>query len=123
MAKIKPILPTLREKKRFVAFRVDFEKKETSFTHFNAINSLIYSSFQGFVGVKGCAEAGYLMLKDKWNEQPSTGIIRINNKYVDALKASFLLINEIKNNNVSSKARVVPLGTSGTLKKALVCIE
>jgi ribonuclease P/MRP protein subunit POP5 len=109
--KLKPILPSLREKKRYLAFKIMSEDKIGDFQPvLNALNTSIYS----FMGELGAAKAGILPMADKYDNVNQTGIIRVSHKYVDELKSALMLIKEINGNQVIVKTA----GVSGILKKA-----
>ena len=100
---MKPLLPSLREKKRYVVFDIktdDFDKKK--------IENIIAETALKFMGEFGISKAGFMILSDSWNGKK--GIIKIGSKYVDEIK---LVLGLIKGNII-----VNTLGVSGTLKKA-----
>ena len=108
--KLKPILPSLREKKRYMAFEVISESK----IDFLSIQSSIKASLKDYAGTLGSAEAGILFFKDKYNDETQKGIFKINNKHVDTMRAAFALITSINN----KKVIVRNVGVSGIMKKA-----
>jgi ribonuclease P/MRP protein subunit POP5 len=110
-SKLKPLLPTLKEKKRYLAFEIISNNKIKSFSK---VFEAIWQSFLEFLGLLGASRAGILILPDKWNNINQRGIIRVNNKYLEHLKASLLFVQEIENNDVIIRT----LGVSGILKKA-----
>ena len=55
-----------------------------------------------------------MILKDKYNKEKQRGIIKVNNKMVNNLKASLCFIKTIENQPVVVKS----VGVSGILKKA-----
>ena len=81
-------MPSLREKKRYLAFEVESEKKLDS----KEAQTLIENSLKRFVGELGMAKAGIIFMKDWKNNR---GIIKVNTKSVDELKASIALIKDI----------------------------
>ena len=99
----KAVLPSLREKKRYLAFEV-VSKNKFSFTD---IKSAIMQSCKDFLGQLGMAKAGIIVLGDKFENK--RGLIKVNNKYVNELKASLALIK---------KPVVKSTGVSGMLTKA-----
>jgi len=111
MSKLKPILPSLREKKRYLAFNIISKDKITSF---NQIKNTITESYKTLFGEYGLAEAGLLFLKGKYNKTTKTGLIRVNHKHTDKLKFALTMIKKINN----SKVIVRCLGISGVIKKA-----
>ena len=87
--KFKPLLPSLKEKKRYLIFEIIGIK-----CSLEKIKIVILLNLHDFVGEYGLGLMGIIFLDD-W--QNNRGIIRVNNKYVDLLKASFVKIDKIDN--------------------------
>ena len=109
--KLKPILPSLREKKRYLTFEIISKGK---IKEFSTVSSSIWSNLLSFMGELGAAKAGIWLLADKYNEKTQRGIIKVSNKYVNELKASLSLIKEIDKKEVIVRSIIV----SGMLNKA-----
>jgi len=109
--KIKPLLPSMREKKRYLAYEVISNSK---FNDAVSVNKAIYDASNEFLGNLGMAKAGILPINDKWNDKTQRGILRVNNKHVDELKASLIFVKNIQ----GKEAMVRSVGASGILKKA-----
>ena len=109
--KLKPILPSLREKKRYLAFEIISKEKVNDV---ESVSGAIWDCSLQFLGKMGTAKAGIMVLANKWNQQTQRGIIKVNHKQVDALKASFVFIDRIENSDVIVRS----LGVSGILRKA-----
>jgi|TARA_Y100000310_G_scaffold177182_1_gene177256 ribonuclease P/MRP protein subunit POP5 len=109
--KIKPLLPSLREKKRYLAFEVISGHRFNDTFH---VNKAILDASNSFLGSLGMAKAGILPINDKWNENLQRGIMRVNNKHVDELKASLVFVKNIE----GKEAIVKSVGASGILRKA-----
>lgn len=107
--KIKPILPSLREKKRYLAFEIISQDKIKDFT---SVNNAIFNSCFSYLGELTMAKAGIMLLKDKYKN--NKGIIRVNHKNINNLKSSLMLIKKINKQDVIVRT----LGLSGILKKA-----
>lgn len=99
---MKPLKPTLKEKKRYLVYEIMGNKNIS----FEKAKELIVSTMQKLFGVFGTAQLGLNFLEYENNK----GVIRVDNKFVDQVKAGFCLINE-KNLMIRS------VGVSGTLKK------
>ena len=84
MAKIKSLLPTLRERKRYVGFTVIGNQNIQVDRSFQ---KRIFSSFATLFGEVGLAKAGLLFVKTK-KMYKQKGIIRVNHMYLDHLKAA-----------------------------------
>ena len=93
--KIKPLLPSLREKKRYLAYEVISKSRFYDAIH---VNKAILDAANKFLGNLGMSYAGIIPINDKWNEKMQRGIMRVNNKHVDNLKASLIFVKNIKKN-------------------------
>ena len=110
-AKIKPLLPSLREKKRYLAYEVISKHRFNDAVH---VNKAILDAANDFLGDLGMAKAGILPINDKWNADSQRGIMRVNNKHVDELKASLIFVKNINGKGAFVKS----VGASGILRKA-----
>ncbi|MFC1769145.1 Rpp14/Pop5 family protein [Nanoarchaeota archaeon] len=114
--KLKPILPSLKEKKRYLAIEVLSESaKFDAYEVENAVDSAVV----GYIGTLGKGQAGAWMIKDSWDIESQMGLIRLNNRYVDEVKAALTLIQKVNGKEVLFRSR----GLSGILKKAKKYIE
>ena len=105
-AKIKPLLPSLREKKRYLAYEVISKHRFNDAVH---VNKAILDAANDFLGDLGMAKAGILPINDKWNADSQRGIMRVNNKHVDELKASLIFVKNINGKGAFVKS----VGASG----------
>ena len=110
-ANLKPILPSMREKKRYLAFEIVSKDKIDNYK--NMSDSIRNCAFQA-LGVFGLARAGMIILENKWNPNTQRGIIKVNHKYVDSIKSSLIFCDEIN----SKPAFFKSLCVSGMLNKA-----
>ena len=110
MAKIKPVLPSLREKKRYLVFEI---VSKQPIKDFSAISKAIWKSLLDLSGVLGASRAGIWLLSDKFNKDEQKGIIKVNHKHADLLKAALCTIKQINGNDVIVRS----MGMSGILKK------
>jgi ribonuclease P/MRP protein subunit POP5 len=111
MAKLKSLMPSLKEKKRFVVFEI-ISKKPVS--GFKEIYRAIWQKSNEYLGKLEIARAGLWLLPDKWDAKNQRGILKVNNKYVDKIKAVFALTTEMENQKVILRS----IGISGILNKA-----
>ena len=111
MKKLKPLLPTLKEKKRYLAFEIISEAKIKSF---HAVNDCIMDAALTYLGTKGTAEAGIMVLKDLYQASSQRGLLRVNNKNLTNARTALTFIETIE----EKKVIVHSLGASGVLKKA-----
>lgn len=105
---MKPLKPSLKEKKRYVVFEIISEKEISQDKIIEAVNRVCLD----FMGILNFGKAGVLILRNQLNG--NKGMIKVNNKFVDHLKASLMLLTEID----KSKVNVRVIGVSGIIKKA-----
>jgi len=104
------LLPSLRQKKRYIVFEVIADKKFS----FAEIKEEIDQVMKEFWGQLGLGRASPLILKEKFNADKQMFIVKVNHKHVDELKAALTLSKSIKSIPVIIKSII----TSGTVKKA-----
>lgn len=106
---MKPILPSLKEKKRYIAFQIISKSKIKAFS--SVAKGIKNASLQ-LNGDIGTAKMGLQVLPEKYRD--GKGIVRVNAAYVDELKASLTLIQELEEH----PALIRSVGISGILNKA-----
>ena len=107
--KIKPLLPVLKEKKRYILFEIDSSNKMAN------IDKEIQMQLRSFIGDMGLARAGLKFVKNKDNK----GIIQVNHKSVDEIKTGLALIKDID----AAPVRIRTLKVSGIINKLNNLIE
>lgn len=108
---MKRILPTLRQKKRYIVFEIIADKK---ITDFKAVSKAIWDKSLKLLGELGVSKAGIWVLEEKFDPELQRGIIKVDNKYVPQAKSALLMVDKIGNQKVILKS----VGVSGILKKA-----
>lgn len=108
---MKPLLPTLRERKRYLAFDV-LAQKELEWNH---IKRAVTAAVKDYVGISGLADAGLLFVKNNKNK----AVLRTSHTYLNKIRASFIFMKTIDNQPVIVKS----IGASGMLNKAVQYIE
>ncbi len=112
--KLKPLLPSLRERKRYLAYEIISRDSLDIFADIDDVSeSLLDASFD-YMGELGMAEAAIMILKDKYDPKRQKGLIRVAHKSVDNLKASLAFITSIREREVIVRS----IGVSGIMKKA-----
>jgi len=114
--KIKPILPSLRKKKRYIAFEVISKGK---IAEFEPVSKEIMRAAHHCLGMFSMADAGIMPLANKWDAEKQRGILKVNHKQVDAVKASFVFADKIDGKEVIIRS----LGVSGILRKTSFLCE
>ncbi len=102
------LLPSLKQKKRYVVFNVESSKKFS----YSDLKSVTGNALQDFLGQFGLSKSSPMLVKEKVKDNKF--IIKVNHTYVDECKAALMLIKKIKSVSVIIKSVAV----SGTLKKA-----
>ncbi len=111
MKGLKPLLPTLKEKKRYLAFEIVSKSKIKAFSE---VSKAIWASTLSFAGTKGAARMGIWVMPEKYSTEKQKGLIRVAHKNMDELKASLALITQIENQSAIARS----IGASGILAKA-----
>jgi len=101
--KIKALLPTLKDKKRYVLYEI------SSMGNIKNHEKFMKEKIGSFIGDLGIARAGLRFIKSKNNR----GVIQVNNKYVDEIRAGLALVQEINNKPV----RIRTVKVSGIINK------
>ncbi len=109
--KLKPVLPSLRGKKRYLVFEVISKE---SIKDINAVSNAIAHYSLQLLGQLGTAKAGIMVLNNKWHSESQRGIIKVSHKHVDALRSSLALADKVEGKAVIFRS----LGVSGILNKA-----
>lgn len=109
------VLPSSREKKRYLTFEVISLQKSLQKPQFASIAKAITDSMQEFVGSIGIGNSGMQILEHQWNEKTSKGIIRVNNLSTDNVKTALTFIKSIDKTPVIIQS----VKTSGMLHYAI----
>ena len=109
--KLKPLLPSLKERKRYLSFKVISNEK---ITDSEAVSREIWEKVLENMGAFDAAKAGVWVLGEMYDKKEQTGIIRVGHKYVDQLKASLLFVERIQEKDAVIKSTNV----SGMVNKA-----
>lgn len=103
----KPLLPTLKEKKRYVSYIVHAKEPLQKQTGFHLVTEL-----KKILGVFMSAEAGLLAIS--YDEKTNKGVLRTTTKKLSDLRKAMTLVTQIKNVPVVVETTT----TSGILKIA-----
>jgi ribonuclease P/MRP protein subunit POP5 len=110
MKKLKILPPTLREKKRYIAFQVISEESETF--SYSDLEQAIWNTSLDFLGEYGVSKTSIWLMKDCWDQNKQMGIIRCNHKSVHSVITSLGLISRLGDTKITIKI----LKVSGTIK-------
>lgn len=106
--KLKTLLPTLREKERYISFKVISEEP----MNYADLESAIWGTALDFFGEHGISKTSLWIIKNLFNEKDQIGTIRCNNKSVSQVIACLGLISRLGDARVIFKI----LKVSGTIK-------
>lgn len=106
--KLKILIPTLREKDRYVAFQIISEEQIT----YSDLEAAIWNQFLDFYGEYGVSKMNIWIIKNLWDERKQIAVIKCNNKSVSEVIAGLGLISRLGDIRVIIKI----LSVSGTLK-------
>ena len=113
MLSLKTLRPTKKEKKRYVVYQMEFlEDAEVK-----TLQDKFISKLKENLGIFGSAKAGIIPVS--FDKKTMKGIIRVNHKMVDEIRANFTFISKIGNQKVVLRT----LGVSGILKKAKLFLD
>ncbi len=105
--KPKYLPPTLRDKHRYIAFRLigerTFKKDE--------VKRAIWEASLSTLGVLGSARVKPWFIS--FDEKTQTGIVRVDRKHVEDLRLALTLLTEINGSRVIFRT----LGVSGTMRR------
>jgi ribonuclease P/MRP protein subunit POP5 len=115
MKRLKAVLPSLREKKRYLAFEIVSDGK---IADKQAVFSAIKRAWQSYLGELEAGKAGIMLLGECYNDEKQRGLIRVKAGYLDKLRASLCYVKEID----GRQAIVRSVYASGIIKKAKVYV-
>lgn len=103
---LKTLPPTIREKKRYISFKIIYDKEISG----GEVVNLIRSSLINYYGVWGTSKCNPWLI----DYTHPKGLLRITREEVDFVKSALISINEYKKNPIN----IIILGVSGTIKKS-----
>ncbi len=106
--KLKILQPTLREKDRYIKFKIISEEP----IGYSDLESAVWNTFLDFFGEEGTSRFSLWLIKNLWDEAYQTGVIRCNNKSVPQVIAGLGLVSRLGESRVQFKV----LKVSGTIK-------
>lgn len=110
MAKQKPLLPTLRERKRYLSFEVLSLQPVNQ----HEVAAAIAAEAHAFLGDLDMASAGVWFIDEKWDARAQRGVLRVSATHLDKLKAVLTLVDRIRNQEVAMRS----LAASGMISTA-----
>ena len=105
-------LPSMREKKRYVVFRVISEQG----MDYGVVRDALWNSMTHWIGEAGLARANIRIVRNLWNQKEQKGFVQVSPKYVDAVKVAMGLIHQIGDQRVIFQS----IRVSGTIKSGRI---
>ena len=111
--KIKTLLKSLRQKKRYLLIEFKSEKKY----NFDVIQKILNSEIIYFIGSIDYSKSNIFFIKDKFDFQNQLLVLRVSTKILNKIKVIFPLMNKAKINTDEINFETKVLKISSTLKK------
>ena len=109
--RLKTLLPSLRERKRYILFKVISEQP----VNYQLFKELLSSTILKFYGELTFGKFGFKILDERWDEKEQVGIIKCNHLYVPNIIVALGLLQRLGDRRVNVKI----LKVSGTIKSSL----
>ncbi|MDI6807077.1 MAG: Rpp14/Pop5 family protein [Candidatus Aenigmarchaeota archaeon] len=106
--KLKIVLSTLREKERYVKFKIISQEPII----YSDLEDAILNTFLDFYGEQGFSSLSFWIMKDLYDEENQTLVVRCNHKSVSQVIAGLGLISRLGDSRVIFKI----LKVSGSIK-------
>ncbi|MFH1915739.1 MAG: Rpp14/Pop5 family protein [Nanoarchaeota archaeon] len=109
MPKIKQLLPSLREKKRYLAFEILSNKPLM-----RDVGKDVKKGVEKTLGLFDSASAGIMLMK--YNTKTQRGIMKMAHTYVDKVRVSLMLMNA-EDIDFDDEISIATLKVSGNMSK------
>lgn len=106
--KLKILSPTLREKDRYISFKVISEEPIA----YSDLEAGIWSTLMDFYGELGTSQMSMWLVKNLWDGKEQVGVVRCNNRSVPKVIAGLGLLTRLGESRIIFKI----LKVSGTIK-------
>lgn len=100
--------PALRQKKRYLKFRVHSEED----VELGELVDAVWDKCLSYLGTMETSEADFWVIGNQFNEEKQEGIVRANREKTDEFRAALSLIEEIRD----KKVVIQVTKTSGSIK-------
>ena len=104
--KVNPLKPSMREKKRYMAYEI-MSKEPLA----RDIDKVLINKIKALLGVFSASKAGVMSVK--YNPDKQRGILRVDRKFVDNIRSCFVMIKNLNDKEVLIRT----LRVSGMLNK------
>jgi len=106
--RLKTLMPTLREKERYIKFKIISENP----IYYSDLEEAIWNTFLEFFGEANTAKLSLWLIKNLFDQKEQTAVLKCNSKSVEQIVAGLGLISRIGDSRIIIKI----LKVSGTLR-------
>jgi RNase P/RNase MRP subunit POP5 len=92
-------LPSLKEKKRYITFRV-LQGKPQYPLDFQAVRDAILNSILNWLGEETAARARVWVIRNLWDQKGQQGVIRCSGRETDLVKTALAMVHQIGDSRV-----------------------
>jgi len=103
---LKTLPPTLREKKRYISFKIIYHRELSE----SEVVFIIRSAVINYYGVWGCSKSNPWLI----GYNHPKGLLRVHRNELDSVKSALITFNEYRNQPIN----IIVLGVSGSIKKS-----
>ncbi len=89
-------MPSMREKRRYIVFRLHSKEPVTFADAKNAITNSVIN----WLGDNEMARARIWVIKNLWNQKEQIGFVRCSHRFVDKIKVALGLVHQIGDQKV-----------------------
>ncbi|MFB6100016.1 MAG: Rpp14/Pop5 family protein [Candidatus Nanohalobium sp.] len=83
---MKQVPPAIQESQRYLKFKVRGKEKDIG-----EIVNAVWDSATKYMGTRGCSEASIWIIGNKFDEEKQEGVIKVNRRKEDDLRAALTL--------------------------------
>lgn len=113
---MKPLISSLRESNRYIAFEV---LSKVEIKDFERVRDSIELEMRNFLGDLNLAKSGAIILRENWNPSSQRGVIKVERKYMDYIKGTLCMIEKIGNVDVVVRS-LITSGMINRVKKSII---
>jgi ribonuclease P/MRP protein subunit POP5 len=103
------LLPSLKQKKRYVLFKIISENKFT----LSEVKEEVSRALSNYLGQLGISKAGVVFIDEQFDADAQIFLLKVGHKFVDEAKSALALSKSIKNSPIIIKS----VRVSGTINK------
>lgn len=107
--KLNRLPPALRQKERYLKFKIHSEGK----IELGEVVDAIWEKSISYLGTKETSEADFWVIGNQFNEEKQVGIVKVNRDKIDDFRAALALVNNIAGGKGFLQVKKV----SGSIKK------